>query len=54
MSSPAGPALELDSLDVSYRVRGTPRRVLRGVTLSIERGGSYGLVGESGLSLIHI
>jgi peptide/nickel transport system ATP-binding protein len=48
MSSPAGLALELDSLDVSYRVRGTPRRVLRGVTLKIERGGSYGLVGESG------
>ena len=29
MSPPGGPALELDSLDVSYRVRGTDRRVLR-------------------------
>ena len=48
MTTAPGPALELDSLDVSYRVRGTYRRVLRGVTLEIERGQSFGLVGESG------
>ncbi len=29
-------------------MRGTDRRVLRGVTLQIERGQSFGLVGESG------
>src|SRR5438876_477560 len=31
-----------------YRVRGVDRPVLRGVSFSIERGRSYGLVGESG------
>ena len=41
-------ALELHELDVVYRVRGYDRQVLRGVTLGIERGESYGLVGESG------
>ena len=41
-------ALELEELDVVYRVRGTDRRVLRGVTLNVERGEAYGLVGESG------
>jgi peptide/nickel transport system ATP-binding protein len=48
MTTPVGPALELDALDVSYTVRGTDRRVLRGVTFRIERGKSFGLVGESG------
>ncbi|MEO8290256.1 MAG: ATP-binding cassette domain-containing protein, partial [Gaiellaceae bacterium] len=42
------PAIELQDLEVAYRVRGVDRRVLRGVTLSIGRGESYGLVGESG------
>ena len=42
------PALELDDLSVAFRVRGRPRQVLRGVTLTIPAGGSYGLVGESG------
>ena len=42
------PALELDALDVVYRVRGRDRQVLRGVTLNIARGEAYGLVGESG------
>jgi peptide/nickel transport system ATP-binding protein len=42
------PALELVDLDVTYRVRGIDRQVLRGVSLTIERGHSYGLVGESG------
>jgi peptide/nickel transport system ATP-binding protein len=42
------PALELRDLDVVYRVRGLDRQVLRGVSLEIGRGESYGLVGESG------
>ncbi len=42
------PALEFRDLEVSYRVRGVWREVLRGVTLSIARNESYGLVGESG------
>jgi peptide/nickel transport system ATP-binding protein len=46
-SSPA-PALELDELDVVYRVRGKDREVLRGVSLTVAAGESYGLVGESG------
>jgi peptide/nickel transport system ATP-binding protein len=31
-----------------YRVRGIDRRVLRGISFTVERGRSYGLVGESG------
>ena len=42
------PAIELENLEVVYRVRGVDRRVLRGVSLSIGQGESYGLVGESG------
>jgi peptide/nickel transport system ATP-binding protein len=42
------PALELVDIDVAYRVRGVDRQVLRGVSLTVERGASYGLVGESG------
>ena len=42
------PALEIRDLDVVYRVRGYDRQVLRGVTFAVERGESYGLVGESG------
>ena len=41
-------ALEVSGLDLAYRVRGIDRPVLRGVSFSIERGRSYGLVGESG------
>ncbi|HZO49913.1 MAG TPA: ABC transporter ATP-binding protein [Gaiellaceae bacterium] len=51
MSAPAAAApraLELERLDVAYRVRGRDRQVLRGVTLSVERGRAFGLVGESG------
>jgi peptide/nickel transport system ATP-binding protein len=44
----AAPALELRDLDVVYTVRGRDRRVLRGISLEIGRGESYGLVGESG------
>ncbi len=42
------PALELDDLHVCYTVRGIDRPVLRGVSLTIDRGEAYGLVGESG------
>ncbi|HEU5207247.1 MAG TPA: ABC transporter ATP-binding protein [Gaiellaceae bacterium] len=41
-------ALSLRDLDVVYRVRGVDRPVLRGVSLEVGRGESYGLVGESG------
>jgi len=44
----APPALDLRDLDVVYRVRGVDRQVLRGVTLTVGAGESYGLVGESG------
>jgi peptide/nickel transport system ATP-binding protein len=42
------PALEITDLDVVYRVRGRDRQILRGVSLTIGRGETYGLVGESG------
>jgi len=41
-------ALDLRELDVAYTVRGRDRQVLRGVSLAVGRGESYGLVGESG------
>ena len=44
----ASSALELDDLGVAFRVRSRWRQVLRGVSLTIPAGGSYGLVGESG------
>jgi peptide/nickel transport system ATP-binding protein len=44
----APPALEISELDVAYRVRGIWRPVLRGVSFTIAKGESYGLVGESG------
>ena len=42
------PALELRDLEIIYRVRGRPREVVRGISLTVERASSYGLVGESG------
>jgi peptide/nickel transport system ATP-binding protein len=42
------PAIQLEDLEVVYRVRGVDRSVLRGVSLTIGAGESYGLVGESG------
>ena len=42
------PVLELRELAVSYRVRGAGLPVLRGVSLRVGKGQSYGLVGESG------
>jgi peptide/nickel transport system ATP-binding protein len=41
-------ALELEDVEVEYRVRGNWKQVLRGVSLHIAEGESYGLVGESG------
>ena len=42
------PAIQLQDLEIAYRVRGVDRRVLRGVSFEIGQGESYGLVGESG------
>ena len=42
------PALELRDLVVGYRSRGVEQVVLRGVSLAIAPGETYGLVGESG------
>jgi peptide/nickel transport system ATP-binding protein len=44
----AAPALDLRDLEIVYRVRGRDREVVRGVSFSIGRQQSYGLVGESG------
>jgi peptide/nickel transport system ATP-binding protein len=41
-------ALELEDVEVEYRVRGNWKRVLRGISLHIAEGESYGVVGESG------
>jgi peptide/nickel transport system ATP-binding protein len=41
-------ALAIENLDVAYVVRGIPREVLRGVSLTVAPGEAYGLVGESG------
>jgi peptide/nickel transport system ATP-binding protein len=45
---PTAPALELENLEIVYRVRGRDREVVRGISLTIRKQGSYGLVGESG------
>ena len=50
-SGPTGddtPALHVDDLQVDFVVRGIPRAVLRGVSFTVGRGESFGLVGESG------
>src|SRR3954469_23594050 len=41
-------ALAIEDLEVAYVVRGIPREVLRGVSLTVAPGEAYGLVGESG------
>ena len=46
--APAGQALSVSHLDVTYRVRGQDRLALRDVSFQVGRGESYGLVGESG------
>ncbi len=49
MSAPkSAPALELRDLSVAYRTGGVEQAVLRGVSLAIAPGETYGLVGESG------
>ena len=44
----AAPALALRDLELVYRVRGKDREVVRGISLTVDEGSSYGLVGESG------
>jgi len=44
----AEPAIQMEDLEVVYRVRGVDRPVLRGLSITIAKGESYGLVGESG------
>jgi len=44
----AGPTLAVDHLEVTYRVRGQDRPVVRDVSFQVGRRESYGLVGESG------
>ncbi|HEY2132657.1 MAG TPA: ABC transporter ATP-binding protein [Acetobacteraceae bacterium] len=44
----SAPVLELRNLSVAYRIRGQAQPVLRGVSLRIDAGEAYGLVGESG------
>ncbi len=41
-------ALRIERLEVAYRVGGEDLTVLRGLSLQIEYGETYGLVGESG------
>ena len=48
MTAEAAKTLEVSDLELAYRVRGVDRPVLRGISFAIERGRSYGLVGESG------
>ena len=47
-TAPKPDALRIAGLDVSYRVRGRSRPVLRGLDIAIPAGGTFGLVGESG------
>ena len=44
----APPVLDVRDLEVTFHRRGSDLRVLKGITMSIERGQAYGLVGESG------
>jgi peptide/nickel transport system ATP-binding protein len=44
----AGDALNVEHVDVAYRVRGRDQAVLRDVSFRVGRGESFGLVGESG------
>ena len=42
------PALEIDDLRLAFDVRGIARDAIRGVSIRVDQGESYGLVGESG------
>ncbi|MDQ6742635.1 MAG: ABC transporter ATP-binding protein [Candidatus Dormibacteraeota bacterium] len=44
----AEPVLEVDDLHISFRVRGSDKQAIHGVSFSIGRNESFGLVGESG------
>jgi peptide/nickel transport system ATP-binding protein len=44
----AAPTLQITDLQIVYRVRGKDRPVVRGISLTVGRGETYGLVGESG------
>ncbi|HUA69700.1 MAG TPA: ABC transporter ATP-binding protein [Solirubrobacteraceae bacterium] len=45
---PQADALDVENLEITYRVRGRALRVVRDVTFQVGRGESFGLVGESG------
>ena len=45
---PQADALEVEKLEITYRVRGRGLRVVRDVSFRVGRGESFGLVGESG------
>jgi peptide/nickel transport system ATP-binding protein len=46
--SPLPNALEVEGIEITYRVRTRALRVVRDVSFHVARGESYGLVGESG------
>jgi peptide/nickel transport system ATP-binding protein len=48
VSDSSVPALQVAGLRLAYRVRGRELEAIRGVSFTIRRGESYGLVGESG------
>jgi peptide/nickel transport system ATP-binding protein len=45
---PGADALDVENLEIAYRVRGKALAVVRDVSFRVGRGESYGLVGESG------
>jgi len=45
---PQADALDVENVEITYRVRGRALRVVRDVSFRVGRGESYGLVGESG------
>jgi peptide/nickel transport system ATP-binding protein len=45
---PQADALDVEHLEITYRVRGRASRVVRDVSFRVGRGESFGLVGESG------
>ncbi|MGF7233712.1 MAG: ABC transporter ATP-binding protein [Frankia sp.] len=47
-AAPARPVLEVSDLEVHYGLRRRRRRVLQGVSLSVARGETVGVIGETG------